>query len=143
MTKLSNKRVQFMVKQVSKGKATCKQLACLYEVTSRRVRQLVSQYKKTGHVPVLSKNRRPKTFLTEEQKRLIEQAYQESFLSASLLRLHIQKKFQVNIPHNKIHAYLNRREGITPNEAIIRKLPSECLLGLFYKNIEGEKHEKS
>lgn len=116
MTKLSNKRVSFIVKTVSKGKAKCSELARLYEVSSRMVRQLVATYKKTGQVPILSKQRRPKTFLTEEQKRLIEQAYNKRFLGATLLRLDIQKKFEVNIPHNKIHAYLKEKGLAEPDE---------------------------
>ncbi len=61
MAKLSNKRVQFMVKQVSKRTATVKQVAGLYEVSVRRVQQVLRQYKQTDQVPVLSKNRQPKT----------------------------------------------------------------------------------
>lgn len=116
MTKLSNKQVSFIVKTVSKGDANCSELAQLYEVSSRRVRQLVAAYRKTGQVPVLSKQRRPKTFLTEKQKRLIEEAYNESFLGATLLRLDIQKKFEVNIPHNKIHAHLKEKGLAHPDE---------------------------
>ncbi len=116
MTKLSNKRVSFIVKTVFKGEAKCSDLARLYEVSCRRVRQLVAEYRKTGQVPVLSKQRRPKTFLTEEQKRVIDQAYNESFLGATLLRLDIQKKFETNIPHNKIHAYLKEKGLAEPDE---------------------------
>ncbi|MFH1695220.1 MAG: hypothetical protein ABH850_02195 [Candidatus Micrarchaeota archaeon] len=116
MTKLSNKRVSFIVKTVSKGDVKCSELARLYEVTCRRVRQLVAAYKKTGQVPVLSKKRRPKTFLTEEQERLIEEAYNKSFLGATLLRLDIQKKFDVNISHNKIHAHLKEKGLAEPDK---------------------------
>ena len=106
MTKLSNKRVKFAVKAVLRGQASCSQLARVFEVTPRRIRQLTAQYRKSGVVPMLSKQRRPKSVLTDEQKQLIEKAYDESRLSATLLRLHIQKYYQVNISHNKIHTYL-------------------------------------
>ncbi len=116
MTKLSNKRVKFIVKQVSGGKAVPSQLAGLYGVSARRVQQLVKEYRETGEVPRLSKNRRPKTFLTEEQKHLIDKAHEESRLGARLLRYDIRSKHGVNIPHNKIHAYLKQKGLAEPDE---------------------------
>ena len=35
--------------------------------------------------------------------------------------------------NNKIHLGLNRKEGVTPNEAVINKLPPESILGLFFR----------
>lgn len=35
--------------------------------------------------------------------------------------------------NNKIHLGLNRKEGITPNEAVINKLQPESILGLFFR----------
>lgn len=109
MTKLSNKRVKFAIKAILHGEANCSQLAKTFEVTPRRIRQLMAEYKKTERVPTLTKQRRPKIFLSEEQKKLIDKAYEDSRLSATLLRLHIKKKYQANIPHNKIHAYLKEK----------------------------------
>ena len=116
MTKLSNKRVKHIIKAVSTGKATVKQVSQLYEVSVRRVQQLVAQNKRTGKMPILSKNRRPKTFLNEEQKRLVEEAFLDSRFGARLLRHHIRKKFGVTIPHNKIHAHLKLKGWAKPNE---------------------------
>ena len=70
---------------------------------------MVKQYKESGVIPELRKERRPKTFLTDEQKILIDKAFEESKLCAFLLRFDIRKKFKVNIPHNKIHAYLKQK----------------------------------
>lgn len=115
MTRLSNKRVKFIVKRVSGGEATVKQLAGLYGVSIRRVQQLVKQYKETGAIPQLKKERRPKTFLTEEQKVLICKAYEESRVGARLLQYDIRKRFKVNIPHNKIHAFLKETGQAWPD----------------------------
>ena len=38
--------------------------------------------------------------------------------------------------NNTIHLGLNRKEGVTPNEAIVNKLPPESLLGLFLKWVD-------
>ena len=35
--------------------------------------------------------------------------------------------------NDKIHLGLNRKEGITPNEAAINKLQPESVLGLFFR----------
>jgi len=55
---------------------------------------------------MLDKNRRPKTHLSDDEKQIIEDAYNESFLGARLLRYHIQKHYKRNISHNKIHQHL-------------------------------------
>lgn len=44
----------------------------------------------------------------------------------------------VNWYNNTIHLGLNRKEGITPNEAISNKLRPESLLGLFYRRLNNE-----
>ncbi len=54
----------------------------------------------------MNPKRRPKTHLSEEQKRIIKQAYNESFLGARLLKHHIKKIYKQDIPQNKIHEYL-------------------------------------
>ncbi len=40
--------------------------------------------------------------------------------------------------NNRIRLGLSRREGITPNEAVVSRLQPECLLGLFYKGVEND-----
>ena len=41
----------------------------------------------------------------------------------------------INWYNNRMHGSLDRENAETPNEAFIRKLQPECLIGLFYKNI--------
>jgi len=55
---------------------------------------------------VLDRKRRPRAPLSAEEKRIIEAAYNESFLGARLLRYHIQKHYKRNILQNKIHQHL-------------------------------------
>jgi transposase len=83
--------------------STRKAAAEIYGISIRRVQQLVKCYKSTGVYPVLSMKRRPRTYLSTEEKRIIVKAYNESFLGARSLRYHIQKHHNLNIPHNKIH----------------------------------------
>jgi len=48
-------------------------------VSRRRIQQLVKYYRETGEYPMLDKKRRPKTHLSDDEKRIIEYAYNESF----------------------------------------------------------------
>jgi len=63
----------------------------------------------------LNPKRRPKTHLTDDQKKVIKQAYSESYLGAKLLRYHIKRKYNQNIPQNKIHEYLLELGYARPN----------------------------
>jgi putative transposase len=63
-------------------------------------------FKETGKYPILNPKRRPKVYLTEDQKKIIKQAYSESYFGAKMLRHHIIKRHKQNIPQNKIHEYL-------------------------------------
>ena len=55
---------------------------------------------------MLDKKRRPKTHLSDDEKRIIEDAHNASFQGARLLRVHIQKHYKRSISHNKIHQHL-------------------------------------
>jgi len=91
MVKLTNKKIKWAVKPViNKGEST-ELVAAIYGVSRRRIHQLMKYYMETGEYPMLDKKRRPKTHLSDEEKRIIEDAYNESFLGARLLRFHIQK----------------------------------------------------
>jgi putative transposase len=115
MVKLTDKKIKWAVTQViNKGEST-KLVATIYGVSRRRIQQLVKYYMETGEYPMLDKKRRPKTHLSEDEKRIIEDAYNESFLGARLLRFHIQKHYKRNISHNKIHQHLLELGLARPN----------------------------
>ena len=115
MVKLTDKKIKWAVKQViNKGEST-EVVATIYGVSRRRIQQLAKYYRETGEYPMLDKKRRPKTHLSDEEKQIIEDAYNESFLGARLLRFHIQKHYKRNIPHNKIHQHLLEVELARPN----------------------------
>jgi putative transposase len=106
MVKLTDKKIKWAVKQViNKGERTAV-VAAIYGVSARRIQQLAMSYRETGEYPVLDRKRRPRTPLSDEEKRIIERAYNESFLGARLLRYHIQKHYKRSISHNKIHQHL-------------------------------------
>jgi putative transposase len=115
MVKLTDKQIRYIINQVVKHKKRTKTMARLYGVSQRRVQQLVKIYRDTGEYPKLNLNRRPKTYLSEEEKDIIERAYKECYLGARLLRYHIKKHYRISLPHNKIHAYLREKGYAHPD----------------------------
>jgi putative transposase len=115
MVKLTDKQIRYIINQVVKRKKSTKTMARLYGVSQRRVQQLVKVYRDTGEYPKLNPNRRPKTYLSEEEKDIIERAYKECYLGARLLRYHIKKHYKISLPHNKIHAYLREKGYAHPD----------------------------
>jgi len=85
LVKLTNKKIRWLVKNVAAGKVSTKDAASTYGVTPRRVQQLVKEYKDTDKIPELNPKRRPKTELTDEQKKAIDKAWEDQMLSAKLL----------------------------------------------------------
>ncbi len=116
MVKLTDKRIKWGVKKIVSGKLTTKEVAEIYEVTPRRFQKLVKEYKETGVYPIMKKERRPKTELSEEDKELIDIALKESLLEGAVkLRLFIEMKYDKKLPYTKVHRYLLER-GISKEE---------------------------
>jgi putative transposase len=63
---------------------------------------------------VLKKNRRPRTYLTEEQERTIEDVWKETRLGSRLLYYELRKR-GYSIPLNKIHRYYRETGKTIPN----------------------------
>ena len=106
MTKLNKSRIKWIIKQKRKGEKNSK-IALAMKITERRVQQLYKQYLLTNEIPMLKKERRPKTFLTEEQKQIIKDTYNKYYLGARLLKKAIDREYpNSKVPYNKIHNYL-------------------------------------
>lgn len=106
MVKLTKTKIKWVIRQKKKGEKNSK-IALAMNVSIRRVQQLYKQYLTTRKIPMLKKERRPKTFLTPEQKSIIANVYMKYQLGARLLKRAIDKEFPRNrIPYNKIHNFL-------------------------------------
>lgn len=106
MSKLNQSKIKWIIKQKKEGKKTNGKIAKECKITPRRVQQLYSEYKQTGEMPMLKKNRRPKKLLTEEEKEAIKEAYNKMFFGAKMLRHYIRVHYKKNINHNRIHRFL-------------------------------------
>ena len=125
MVKLKEKRLKWALKEKIKGKPN-KELFPHLGIRLRRFQQLCAQYRQTGEIPKLNMKRRPKTFLSEEQKELIRLAAEESKIEGALaLRLHIQKYHGETIPRNKLHSFL-LEEGISKEDPKKKKQRKYC-----------------
>lgn len=92
MVKLNKKRIKWLVNQVVYKKKKPKDVASVYDVSVRRVQQLVSEFRKTKKYPELNKNRRPKTDLSLEQKEAIDLAFRETKLNTRMLYFELKKR---------------------------------------------------
>ena len=109
MVRLKERKLGWAFKEKEK-KVNNREICLILGIKKRRFQKLYAEYKMTGKIPELNWNRRPKTYLNDEQKVLIDKATINSKIrSAVLLRLYIKKYYQKNIPHNKIHSYLLKK----------------------------------
>lgn len=114
MTKLNKSRIKWLVKQVTKEGKTPSQVAPVYNLTIRRVQQLVRAYRMSGTMPELNKARRPKTTLSNEQKEAIDSVFNRTKLSARLLYYELKAK-GIHVPKNKLYEHLKSKGYVTPN----------------------------
>ena len=91
------------------GSITTRQAAEIYGVTIRRVQQLVKEYREKNIIHRQKKNRRSRTYLTEEQKKIIDEVWKEMKVGARLLYYELRRR-GYKIPHNKIHSYLRKEK---------------------------------
>ncbi|MGC8662049.1 MAG: DDE-type integrase/transposase/recombinase [Nitrososphaeria archaeon] len=81
----------------------------LQHVHPSRVRQLWSEYVKTGKVPQLKKAGRPRRIITELEEEEAVSAYREYPSNAVALECVLRKK-GINLPHNMIHTILKKHK---------------------------------
>jgi putative transposase len=123
MVKLKEGKLRWALKQKDQKN---KHLALVCGIRIRRFQQLKAHYKETGDIPMLDPKRRPKRILTEEEKRLINKAVEESKLTgAVMIRLFIKRYYKKNIPHNHIHTYLLMK-GISREDEKKKKQRKYC-----------------
>ena len=123
MDKLKEGKLKWALRQNNK---TNKELAFLCGIKIRRFQQLNAEYRRTGRIPMLNLNRRPRTDLSAEEQNIIRKAASESRLSgAVILRLHIRKRYKRTLPYGKIHKFL-LKEGISEHDPKKQKQRKYC-----------------
>jgi len=106
MVKLADDRIAWMIREADRGTFDARYWADHWGVTTRRLQQLRKEYRDTGVVPTLKKNRRPRTPpLTPDEKTAIDMAWEEKRVGSRLLYTELKRR-GVNIPHWKIRSHL-------------------------------------
>ena len=148
MTKLNKKRIKWLVDQVIKQEKLPKEVGSVYNVSERRVQQLVKAYNETKKYPVLKENRRPKTFLNSEQETIIEQAYTETMLTPRMLYYELQRRGSY-APKNKLYSHMKDKGWVRsePNKQKKRKrgryewsCTGDMLHGDYHRKSENDLH---
>lgn len=114
MTKLNKSKIKWLVRQVVFHGKKPSEIAKVYELTPRRVQQLVQEFQRTGKMPELKPWRRPRTFLSEQQEQAIDQAFKETMLSPRLLYYELRRR-KMPVPKNKLYFYLKEQGKVIPN----------------------------
>ena len=115
MKKLNNKKIRWIIRQKDKRTAKNVDISFPQKVTVRRINQLYAEYKKTGIIPVLKKcGAKPKP-LTDEKKKIIDDARDEYKVGPLGLEKVIQRKHEIRIPHNAIYKYLLGKGQVMEN----------------------------
>ena len=125
MVRLKERRLEWTFKEKEKGIKN-EDLAFHCGVKVRRFQQLHKEYKMTGKIPELNWKRRPRTYLTDEQKQLIDKTLNESGLRNSVaLKLYIKKYYNIILLNNKIHNYLLKK-GVSKEDKEKKKQRKYC-----------------
>ena len=112
MTKLNKAKIKWLIRQVVKLNKRPEDVAPVYGITARRVRQLVQSFRSTGKMPELSQKRRPEKLLSPEQIRTIDLVFHETRLTPKLL--YFELKFRgYKIPKNKLYQHLKQKGLVT------------------------------
>ena len=122
MVKIKNKkRLKWALRQYENGKEEQKYLAEVLGVTPRRFRQIYSEYKTMGEVPMIGKNLgRPRKTTPESHETVILEKYNKYRLNALYLEKVIYAENHVRIPHNTIHQVL-KKHGFAKEETSKQK----------------------
>ena len=104
---LTNSKIVRIIEQKSTGRLGTNDIALLQHVHPSRVRQLWSEYVKTGQVPQLKKADRLSRIITELEEEEVVNIYRECPSNAVALECLLRKK-GINLPHNMIHTILKK-----------------------------------
>lgn len=119
MTKLTNAKLKWIIRQ-NRKRISNQSIADAMNVSVRRVQQIIKEYNLTNIMPTLTKSRRPKTFIDENQKKAIDLAFEDTKLSARLLYYELIRR-GTKVPKNKLYNYMKEKGWVIPNPKLQKK----------------------
>lgn len=112
--KLDPVKVAWIIRQKEKGERNSV-IAGAMKVSVRRVQRLYSSYRATGLIPELKKPGRKHVEASDEERKIIREAYREHKVGALILERIIDVNYTRHIPHNRIHQVM-KSMGIARDE---------------------------
>jgi putative transposase len=105
MVKIRNKRkLKWCLKQYYNGKNSQKWLSKYLGITPRRFRQIYSEYRRKGEIPLIGRDiGRPKKDMPKEWEEIVISEWSKDKLNALYLEKTIYYRYKIRIPHNTIH----------------------------------------
>jgi putative transposase len=119
MGKLNPRKIKWIIRKKTEGYAN-QRIAMGQKISSRRVRQIFSAYRKTGQIPALSKVGRKPKILPIEQQMIIIEAYDKFLVGPVGLEKVIQRHYGMRISHNAIYRFMKGR-GMVENSPSKKK----------------------
>ena len=114
MTKLTNTKLKWIVRKNKKG-MSIKSIAEAMNVSKRRIQQIIKKYKLTNVMPTLIKSRRPKIEISEDKRKAIDLAFEETKLSPRLLYYELKRR-RTPVAKNKIYEYCKQKGWVIPDK---------------------------
>ena len=112
MRKLNKKKIKWIIREVEKREMGVWTIARVQEISERHVRRIAKKFK--NKEPEFKKpGRKPKP-ITDEERKIVVQAYKEIRASATMIEQYLDEK-GIKIGHNRIHKIL-LEEGLAKEE---------------------------
>lgn len=124
MKKLNKKKVKWIIREVDKGEKGAWTIGQIQDVTDRHVRRVYSRYK-DGSEPEFKKCGRKPRLITDEERKLVIDTYNEYFASATMIEQILDEK-EIHINHNRIHRILLEAGLAKPNIRKQKKRKYKC-----------------
>jgi len=124
MKKLNKKKVKWIIREVDKREKGAWTIGQIQNITDRHVRRVYSKYKDGGEPEFKKCGRKPRP-ITDEEKKLVIDTYNEYFASATMIEQILDEK-GIHINHNRIHRILLEAGLAKPNIRKQKKRKYKC-----------------
>jgi len=124
MKKLNKKKVKWIIREVNKGEKGAWTIGRVQNITDRHVRRVYSKYK-DGAEPIFNKCGRKPRPITNEERKLVRDTYNEYLASATMIEQILDEK-GIHINHNRIHRIMLEEGLAKPNVKKQKKRKYKC-----------------
>jgi putative transposase len=124
MKKLNKKKIKWIVKEVERREKGVWTIAQIQNITPRWAREVHRKFKDIKD-PVLKQCGRKPRLITEEERKLVIDTYNEYFASATMIEQILDEK-GTHINHNRIHRILLEAGLAKPNPRKQKKRKYKC-----------------